>query len=108
MYIEQAPAEVGEPLSRELATFRKLVFGDRTWRIIWRPEKDGSATVWVIGDRDDEACYEQAMARIDSLGDNPRRETLSTVIGRLNQRRAARRQLGPLDEIRGKGGAAKP
>jgi mRNA interferase RelE/StbE len=67
--LEQNPEQRGQPLGsrsgRNLTTFRKLVVGDRDYRIIYRVESDGSVlVVWIIGCRADEEASELAMARL--------------------------------------------
>lgn len=64
-----APEKRGAPLGStalgNLATFRKLVVGDRDIRIIFRVEPDGNVVVvWVIAERADDKCYELAMSRL--------------------------------------------
>ena len=63
------PGKRGAPLgSRRTGGrtgLRKLVEGNRDWRIVYRVEKDGSVcVVWVIGKRADDEVYDQAMARL--------------------------------------------
>lgn len=63
--LEEAGKDAGVPLGRNLAGWRKFVVGNRNWRIVFRMNADESvATVWVIGDRDDDACYDEAVRRI--------------------------------------------
>jgi mRNA interferase RelE/StbE len=59
----------GQPLgsraSGDLTTFRKLVVGNRTYRIVYRVEANNTVVVvWVIGKRADQEAYELAMARL--------------------------------------------
>lgn len=67
--IEQHGKDAGFPLKRDLIGWRKAVVGDRNWRIVFtvNPE-DTVATIVVIGNRDDSACYEEARRRIEALG----------------------------------------
>jgi mRNA interferase RelE/StbE len=63
------PEKRGQPLgsnqSGDLTTFRKMVVGDRDYRIIYRIQPDGEiVVVWVIGRRADQECYEMALARL--------------------------------------------
>ena len=72
--LETDPGQRGQPLGNqktsELTTFRKLVVGNRDYRIIYRVEADGSVVVvWVIGKRADGEAYELAMSRIRMHGD---------------------------------------
>jgi mRNA interferase RelE/StbE len=67
--LESEPEERGQPLgsrqSGNLTTFRKLVVGDRDYRVIYRIEQDGTiVVVWVVGRRADQECYELAMSRL--------------------------------------------
>jgi mRNA interferase RelE/StbE len=81
LLIEADPLHAGQSLGGPLTTYRKLVFGKNTWRIIFRPDLAGDrAVVWVIGDRDDSDCYATAKARIAKLGDNPRALRLLSVM----------------------------
>ncbi len=67
--LEEAGKDAGLPLGRGLTGWRKIVVGDRDWRIIFTMNSDDTvATIWVIGDRDDAACYEVAQRRIQTLG----------------------------------------
>jgi len=63
------PEQRGAPLcsrsSGNLATFRKLVVGNRHYRIVYRIDPDGTVVVvWVIGHRSDDEVYELAMSRL--------------------------------------------
>lgn len=78
--LEDHGADVGVPLGRELATWRKIVVGNRDWRIVFRvDEEEGIATVCVIGDRSDDACYEDAVKRL-SESENREASSLSAVM----------------------------
>lgn len=67
--LETEPEKRGEPLGNNagggnLTGFRKLVVGDRTYRIIYSIERDVVVVIWVIGARADSACYELAVSRL--------------------------------------------
>ena len=67
--LETDPHLRGQPLGNraggDLTNFRKLVVGNRDYRIVYRMEADGSVVVvWVIGKRADGEAYELAMSRI--------------------------------------------
>lgn len=77
--LETDPHLRGQPLGSraggDLTTFRKLVVGDRDYRIIYRIDPDGSVVVvWVIGKRADGEAYELAMSRIRLHSDAAVRE----------------------------------
>ena len=75
--LEAVGKDAGLPLGGNLAGYRKIVVGDRTWRIIFSTDAaETVATVLVISDRDDAACYEEAQRRLDAMGAH-RPETLS-------------------------------
>jgi mRNA interferase RelE/StbE len=92
--LEEVGKDAGVPLGRGLTGWRKMVVGDRDWRIVFRMnEQDTVATVWVIGDRADEECYRQAQSRAAAAGgEPPAAASLATVLLRLMQ--AQRRQRG--------------
>ncbi|MGW4717678.1 hypothetical protein [Nocardia sp. NPDC004260] len=51
---------------------RKLVVGDRQFRIIFAVDTDsGGAVVWTIGERADDHCYELALARVQMYAQDP-------------------------------------
>jgi mRNA interferase RelE/StbE len=63
------PEKRGTPLGSKaggnLTTFRKLVVGDRDFRIVYRVEPDGSVVVvWVIARRSDDEVYHLAVSRL--------------------------------------------
>lgn len=94
--IEAKGAKAGEPLGRDLAGWRKVTVGNRDWRIVFRIEKDESvATVCVIGDREDGACYEEAKRRAERLSDadaTSLAESMMELFGSRKERKAARKQ----------------
>ena len=70
LLLERSP-EAGEPLLGALVGFRKLVAGNRDWRIVWRVTEDTAhepvldiAEVWAAGSRTDGAVYEELRHRI--------------------------------------------
>jgi mRNA interferase RelE/StbE len=72
--LETEPMQRGQPLGSrargDLTSFRKLVVGNRDYRIVYRVETDGTVVVvWVIARRADDECYELALARLRLHGD---------------------------------------
>lgn len=94
--IEAQGSRAGEPLGRDLAGWRKLTVGNRDWRIVFRVDRaETVATVCVIGDRDDSACYEEAKRRTDSVEDSDAAslaESMMELFGSRKERKAAQRQ----------------
>ena len=63
--LQTEPEERGAPLGSGLTTFRKLVVGNRQYRIVFRVEPDGTVVViWVVASRVDSECYDLAMGRL--------------------------------------------
>lgn len=86
LLLERDP-EAGEPLVGGLIGFRKLVVGDRTWRVVWRVTHDTTGTcivdvaeVWAAGARSESAVYSEMAARIAKLGDSPKAHALTQVL----------------------------
>lgn len=72
---EKRGSQLGSKLSGNLTTFRKLVVGDRDYRIVYRVDPDGSVVVvWVIGRRSDDEVYHLAMSRLRLHPDEAARE----------------------------------
>src|SRR3712207_5606011 len=70
--LEEVGKDAGRPLGRGLAGWRKIVVGDRDWRIIFDLDANETvATVWVIGNRDDADCYREAERRLAAVGKAP-------------------------------------
>ncbi|HYU18993.1 MAG TPA: hypothetical protein VEQ11_09875 [Chloroflexota bacterium] len=93
--LEAVGEDAGLPLGRGLTGWRRIVVGDRNWRIIFTTNPEETiATVWVIGDRDDAACYEHAERRLHALGKaNPQAASLAAVMFQLSQmQKAAKRR----------------
>ena len=75
--LEEDGPIIGEALGAALVNWKKIVVGDRQWRIVFITDPaETIATVWVMGDRDDAECYREAQKRIDRLG-GQRPETTS-------------------------------
>lgn len=91
--LEEAGSQAGLPLGGELAGWRKIVVGDRNWRILFTTDpQETVATVWVIGDRDDARCYAEAERRIRALGrSHSQASSLAAVLFRLNALRQPNR-----------------
>lgn len=88
--LETDPHLRGQPLGNrsggDLTTFRKLVVGDRDYRIVYRVEPDGTiVVVWVIGRRADGEAYELALSRIRLHGNAAVRE-LATSLEQIRER----------------------
>lgn len=66
--LETEPGKRGHPLGSKdtgnLTGLRKLVVGDRQYRIVYRVERETVVIVWVVGTRTDSECYEMASARL--------------------------------------------
>ncbi len=93
--LEEVGKDAGLPLGRGLAGWRKIVVGDRDWRIIFTTDPAGTvATVWVIGDRADDECYAEAQRRVAVLGSSqPNAASLAAVMFQLSQtKRSARKR----------------
>jgi mRNA interferase RelE/StbE len=91
--LEELGKNAGLPLGSTLTGLRKITVGDRNWRIIFKmnPE-DTVATVWVIGDRNDSACYEETVRRLQSAGSRPEAVGFSAVILSILQRRLTKKK----------------
>lgn len=82
--LKDHPEQRGQPLgSRQgttLTTFRKLVVGDRDYRVVYRVEANGQvAVVWVVGPRADGEVYDMAMARLRTHGTEVAREVAEAL-----------------------------
>jgi len=80
------------PLHKELAGWRKLVVGDRDWRVIWRVTFDGSgntiidiAEVWAVGARSNGEVYDEMRSRVASLPQNPATIPLRDLVNRFEK-----------------------
>jgi mRNA interferase RelE/StbE len=85
LLLERAP-EAGEPLLGALIGWRKLVVGDRHWRIVWRVTSDANGRavlticeVWAVGARSDADVYREMLSRIDAAEKNPSTIALAEV-----------------------------
>jgi|SRR5690348_12684499 len=94
--IEAAGGMAGEPLGRNLVGWRKVTVGNRNWRIVFRVDQEESvATVCVIGDREDEACYIEAQRRArqaEHADAASLAASMMEVLGSRKQRRHAARK----------------
>jgi mRNA interferase RelE/StbE len=90
--VEEVGKDAGTPLGGGLTGWRKIVVGDRNWRIVFTTDPDETvATVLVIGDRDDAACYVEAGERLNKLHKNPRARSLASAMFELAERRRGRK-----------------
>lgn len=88
LLLERDP-EAGEPLVGSLVGWRKIVVGDRHWRLGWRVGHDTTgavivdvAEVWAFGAREDAEVYDEVRARISASTSEAAR-SLSAVLDRL-------------------------
>lgn len=92
--LEDVGNDAGQPLGNQLTGLRKIVVGDRNWRIIFKMNADNTvATVWVIGDRNDSECYEDAVRRLKGMGDSrPDAAGLASVMLGVMGRRTGKKK----------------
>lgn len=94
--IEANGSQAGEPLGRDLAGWRKITVGNRDWRIVFQVDKEETvATVCVIGNREDGACYAEAKRRADRVSDEDAAslaESMMELFGSRKERKAAQRR----------------
>lgn len=93
LLLERSP-DAGEPLLGALVGFRKLVVGNRDYRIVWRRTHDLDAEplleiaeVWAAGARADSEVYEEMTARVAILkkSEMPAAQALAEVIERMGK-----------------------
>lgn len=94
--LEEVGKEAGLPLGGGLSGYRKIVVGDRTWRIVFTTDSDETvATILVVGDRDDAACYEEAQRRIDAMSRHrPETISLAAAMFQISEMQRAGRKKG--------------
>ena len=71
MLLLQRDPNAGHPLVGNLIGWRKLVIGNRDWRLVWKVSTDADgavvidiAEVWAVGVRSDAEVYTEVEARI--------------------------------------------
>jgi mRNA interferase RelE/StbE len=80
------PAQRGAPLGSRaagnLTGLRKLVVGNRDYRIVYDVQDDGTiVVVWVIARRADDDVYRLAVARLETYtGDRQKRAILRQIL----------------------------
>lgn len=83
-------SEAGRPLGGELVTFRKLVVGDRNWRVVYRVDETGDVEVceiWAAGVRSDNEIYDEAARRLAKAAEAvPELVPFQGVVERLGRR----------------------
>jgi mRNA interferase RelE/StbE len=92
MLLLERSTNAGEPLLSALIGFRKLVVGDRDWRIVWRVTADADGApirdiseVWAVGFRSDSEIYEELKAGVARIGDDPKLQPLKDVIAQMGR-----------------------
>lgn len=78
----------GEPLLGGLVGYRKIVVGNRDWRIVWRVIDDEELTievaeVWAVGARADGEVYSEVKSRIASMDNPPLGHALEQIVALL-------------------------
>lgn len=85
LLLEQDP-KAGAPLGGPLTGYRKLVVGNRDWRIVYRETAAGDVEVceiWAVGARADDEVYREAAARVATMASGPTAHALAQVLARL-------------------------
>ena len=85
--LETSPEQRGAPLGSranaqsQLTGFRKLVVGDRDYRVVYQVQPDGTVVVvWVIAKRADDEVYRIAAERVRDYADPARRAILQAIL----------------------------
>ncbi|WPF66336.1 MULTISPECIES: type II toxin-antitoxin system RelE/ParE family toxin [unclassified Corynebacterium] len=93
LLLERSPG-AGEPLLGALIGFRKLIVGNRDYRIIWRETIDDNhnpvleiAEFWAAGARSDGEVYDEMARRIEQLKESgsPQAHSLATILESMGQ-----------------------
>lgn len=87
LLIERNPY-AGRGLLGDLIGYRRLVVGNRDWRIVWQviEGEDLSvdiAEIWAAGARANDDVYREMKARIATMPDSPLTSSLREVVGLL-------------------------
>jgi len=95
----ESDPEAGRPLGSKgagnLTTFRKLVVGNRDFRIIYRVQPSGVVSVvWVVGARSDAECYREATTRLKKLGPTPQTQALLSIIEQVKPKAGRKKSKG--------------
>lgn len=94
MLLLERSTSAGEPLMGALVGYRKLIVGDRDWRIVWRETTDNDhnpvldiAEVWAAGARSDSDVYTEMRQRVAAMKSegNPIAIPLSEVVERMGR-----------------------
>lgn len=87
LLLERDP-QAGDPLLGDLIGYRKLVVGNRDWRLVWRVTEDDSggvsvdiAEVWAAGARSDDEIYREMSERVAAMPAAPLTIALAEVVG---------------------------
>lgn len=80
----------GRPLLGDLVGCRKLVVGDRTWRIVWRvlTDAEGNTSIEIsevlaIGARENNRVYEEARKRLERMEPSAAGADLTSLLKRF-------------------------
>lgn len=91
LLLERDP-EAGDELRGGLIGFRKLVVGDRDWRVVWRVTSDevgrtvvDVAEVWAVGARSDAEIYTEMQQRVATLKGEPKTIALADALQALGR-----------------------
>ncbi|MBK5224618.1 MAG: type II toxin-antitoxin system RelE/ParE family toxin [Acidimicrobiia bacterium] len=97
-HLADAGPQAGKPLGARgglnLVGLRKIVVGNRDWRIVFSSEDDRRITILVIGERSDDWCYEEAARRIKQLDNaHPAHRPLEQLLERMSDVRHAKAEV---------------
>ncbi len=85
----EANPQAGEPLGGDLTGYRKLVVGNRQWRVVYRVDDQGAVVVceiWAAGARSDSEVYTEATRRVTAAAEaGPELVGLRDTIERLGR-----------------------
>ena len=86
--LESNPALRGEPLgvrkTGDLTGFRKLYVGPKKgYRAVFAADGDTLAVVLVIAEREDQLCYEMAVARIQLIASDAQRADVAKLLDQV-------------------------
>lgn len=91
LLLEKDP-EAGEELRGALIGYRKIVVGNRAWRVVWRVTHDDSgqvivdvAEVWAVGSRSDSEVYDEVTQRVADLREQPHTVPLANALATLGR-----------------------